>query len=79
MSVQYKNLLCQFLIHSKNFRLVMRREKYLPHKSTSTVMTGYISRYFIYTVNFIHEKLCPQRKDWRITVFAISFLLHKFL
>jgi len=56
----------------------MRREKYLPHKSTSTVMTEYISRYCIYTVNFIHEKLCPQRKAWRITVFTVSFLLHKF-
>ena len=67
-------MLCQLLIHSKNFRLVMRRGKYLPHKSTSTVMTEYISRYFIYTVNFIYEKLCPKREDWGITVFTGQFL-----
>jgi len=53
----------------------MRREKYLPHKSTSTVMTECISRYFIYTVNFINEKLCPQREEWRITVFTSRFLV----
>jgi len=33
----------------------MRREKYLPHKSTTTVMTEYLSRYFIYAVNFIEQ------------------------
>jgi len=51
MLVQYKNLLCHLLIHSKKFRLVMRREKYLLLKSTSTVMKEYISRYFTYTLN----------------------------
>jgi len=37
-------------------------------------MTEYISRYFIYTVNFIYEKLCPKREDWGITVFTGQFL-----
>jgi hypothetical protein len=54
----------------------MRKEnKYLPHKWTDIVMIEYKSRYFTHTVNFISEKLCPLREDWRRTVYTRQFFV----